>query len=44
MNLFLAIVIGYLFGNIQAAFLFGKFSQGIDIREKVQQMPEHQMR
>ena len=34
MNLILSIIIGYFFGNIQAAFLFGKFSQGIDIRDK----------
>jgi glycerol-3-phosphate acyltransferase PlsY len=34
MNIIIAIVIGYIFGNIQSAFLFGKFSQGIDIRDK----------
>lgn len=34
MNLILAVVIGYLFGNIQAAFLISKFSHGIDIRDK----------
>lgn len=34
MQIFLAIVIGYLFGNIQAAVILGKLFHGIDIREK----------
>jgi len=34
MNILSAIVIGYLFGNIQASFLLGKIFKGIDIREK----------
>ena len=34
MQIFLAIIIGYLFGNIQAAVILGKLFHGIDIREK----------
>jgi len=34
MNILLAIVIGYLLGNIQASILLGKIFKGIDIREK----------
>ncbi len=34
MNLLLAVIIGYLFGNIQASFILGKLFKGIDIREK----------
>ena len=34
MNILLAIIIGYLFGNIQASYLLGKIFKGIDIRDK----------
>lgn len=34
MQIFLAIIIGYLFGNIQAAVILGKLFRGIDIREQ----------
>ena len=34
MQIFLAIIIGYLFGNIQAAVILGKLFHGIDIREE----------
>ena len=34
MNTLLAIVIGYLLGNINASYILGKVFKGIDIREK----------
>ena len=34
MNILLAIIIGYLLGNINASYLLGKIYKGIDIREK----------
>ncbi len=34
MNILLAIIIGYLLGNINASYIFGKVFKGIDIREK----------
>jgi len=34
MNLLLAVIIGYLFGNIQASYILGKLFKGIDIRDK----------
>ena len=34
MNILLAIMIGYLLGNINASYILGKFFKGIDIREK----------
>ena len=34
MNILLAIIIGYLLGNINASYLLGKLFKGIDIREK----------
>jgi glycerol-3-phosphate acyltransferase PlsY len=34
MNVILAIVIGYLLGNINASYILGKVFKGIDIREK----------
>ena len=34
MNIFLAIIIGYLLGNINAPYILGKVFKGIDIREK----------
>jgi glycerol-3-phosphate acyltransferase PlsY len=34
MNILLAIIIGYLLGNINASYILGKFFKGIDIREK----------
>lgn len=34
MQYILAIIIGYLLGNIQASFLLGKFFKNIDIREE----------
>ncbi len=34
MNIILAIVIGYLLGNINASYILGKVFKGIDIREK----------
>ncbi len=34
MNILLAIIIGYLLGNINAPYILGKVYQGIDIREK----------
>ncbi len=34
MNILLAIIIGYLLGNINAAYILGKVFKGIDIREE----------
>jgi len=34
MNIILAIIIGYLLGNINASYILGKLFKGIDIREK----------
>ena len=34
MNIILAIIIGYLLGNINASYISGKLFKGIDIREK----------
>ena len=34
MNILLAIIIGYLLGNINASYILGKAFKGIDIREK----------
>jgi glycerol-3-phosphate acyltransferase PlsY len=34
MNILLAIIIGYLLGNINASYLLGKIFKGIDIREQ----------
>lgn len=34
MNILLAIIIGYLLGNINASYILGKVFKGIDIREK----------
>ena len=34
MNIILAIVIGYLFGNIQASYILGRLFKGIDIRKE----------
>jgi len=34
MNTLLAIIIGYLLGNINASYIFGKVFKGIDIRDK----------
>lgn len=34
MNILLAIIIGYLIGNINASYILGKVFKGIDIREK----------
>lgn len=34
MNIILAIIIGYLLGNINAAYILGKLFKGIDIRDK----------
>lgn len=34
MNILLAIIIGYLLGNINASYILGRLFKGIDIREK----------
>ena len=34
MNIILAIVVGYLFGNIQASYILGRLFKGIDIRKE----------